>query len=151
MKKVLVPLLAAAGLAVALPAAAQVSTGLSISIGSSQGYGYGHPGYGYGHPGYGYGQPGYGYGQQYGMPIQARLQRLDERIRRGFERGRLTRREAAALDAELRSVAHLHARYSYGGLSRGEYADLSRRLDILQERLRWERRDDDRRWGDSRW
>ena len=147
MKKVLLPLLAAAGLAAAAaPAAAQ--SGLSISIGTSQGYGYGQPGYGYGHPGYGYGHPGYG--QQYGMPIEARLQRIDQRIRQGFERGRLTRREAAALDAQLRGVAHLHARYSYNGLSRGEYADLSRRLDILQERLRWERRDDDRR-GYSRW
>ena len=149
MKKVLLPLLAAAGLAAAAaPAAAQ--SGLSISIGTSQGYGYGQPGYGYGHPGYGYGQPGYGYGQQYGMPIEARLQRIDQRIRQGFQRGRLTRREAATLDAQLRGVANLHARYSYNGLSRGEYADLSRRLDILQERLRWERRDDDRR-GYSGW
>ena len=147
MKKVLLPLLAAAGLAAAAaPAAAQ--SGLSISIGTSQGYGYGQPGYGYGHPSYGYGQPGYG--QQYGMPIEARLQRIDQRIRQGFQRGRLTRREAATLDAQLRGVANLHARYSYNGLSRGEYADLSRRLDILQERLRWERRDDDRR-GYSGW
>ena len=141
MKKVLLPLLAAAGLAAAAaPAAAQ--GGLSITIGAGHGYrpGYGYPGYG--HP---------GYGQHYGMPIEVRLERIDERIRRGFERGRLTRREAAILNAQLRQVARLHARYSYNGLSRGEYADLSRRLDVLQQRLRWERRDGDGRWDDRRW
>ena len=97
--------------------------------------------------GYGHG-PGYGHGGR-GQPIEARLDRIDQRIDRGLYRGDLTRREAVFLRRDLDRVAHLHHRYARDGLSRWEWDDLNRRLSALAERVRFERRDPEgRRHGD---
>jgi tetrahydromethanopterin S-methyltransferase subunit G len=86
------------------------------------------------------------YGQGRGQPIEARLDRIEQRIDRGLYRGDLTRREAALLRRDLNNVANLHHRYAYDGLNRWEWEDLSRRVDHLQNRVRFERRDPDQRW-----
>lgn len=123
MKKVLLSAAALIAAATALPAVAQ-----------PYGNAYGHP-------------QNRGYQDNRGWtPIGVRLERLDNRIDRGIERGLLTRREAQALRQQFRQLVQLERYYGRdGGLSYGERADLERRLDILSQRVRWERRDDDRR------
>ena len=101
---------------------------------------------------YGYDRGGsYGYDRGYDrgawMPIERRLQRLDHRIDQGLRSGQLTRREADRLRDEFHDVVRLEARYSRNGLSMRERADLDRRFDLLSRQIRWERRDDDRRYG----
>lgn len=95
-------------------------------------------------PGYGGGYGGYGAGGYYN-----RLERLEDRIERGSARGDITRREAFRLRSDLREVRILLNRYERGGLSGWERSDLERRLDYLQTRIRYERRDGEDR-GDWR-
>lgn len=120
MKKVLLSLAAVSALAASLPAAAQ-----------GYGYGYGQQ------PAYG--RPGYD--DRAWTPVQVRLERLHERIQRGVESGRLTRREAQGLRAEFRDLVQREHAYSRNGLSWQERADLDARFDRLAARIRWERRD----------
>lgn len=98
-------------------------------------------------PGYGGGRGGYGGGYN---QFEQRLDRLEERIERGVERGDLTRREAFRVRQDVRDLRVLENRYSRGGLSGWEARDLDQRLDGLQQRIRYERRDGDDR-GDGRW
>ena len=125
MKKVLLSLAAVAAVSAALPAAAQP---------------YGHA----------YGQRGYdqrGYDQRSWTPIEVRLERLHDRIQRGVQNGRLTRREAQGLRMEFRDLVQRERVYGRDGLSWQERADLEARFDRLSARIRWERRDDDRRYS----
>src|SRR5688500_6223461 len=92
-------------------------------------------------------QPGYGYGGGRWMPIEQRLERLDNRIDQGVRSGQLTRREAYELRAQFNGIVRLEARYSRNGLSNWERADLDRRFDTLSASIRVARRDDDRRYG----
>jgi hypothetical protein len=79
--------------------------------------------------------------------INQRQARLDRRIDQGVRRGDLTWREAAGLRAEFRDIARLEYRYRANGLSGWERADLDRRFDRLEQRIRYERHDrEDRRW-----
>jgi len=96
-------------------------------------------------PGYGGGYGGGGGGRW--MPIEARMERIDFRIDQGLRSGQLTRNEAYRLRAEFRDIERLEARYSRNGLSGWERADLNRRFDQLSAQIRWERRDNDRRYG----
>lgn len=89
----------------------------------------------------------YGYGRGAWMPIEARFERLDNRIEQGVRSGQLTRNEAYRLRAEFREIARLENRYSRNGLSGWERADLDRRFDRLSAEIRFERRDGDRRYG----
>jgi hypothetical protein len=82
-----------------------------------------------------------------GDGIHQQFQRLEMRIERGVERGVLTRQEARGLRHEFRQLVHLDAQYRRDGLSRWEYADLDRRVQGLQARIRWERRDGEQRYG----
>jgi hypothetical protein len=122
MKKVLLSLAAVAAVAAALPAAAQPY---------GQAYGY---------------QGQRGYDQRGWTPIEVRLERLHTRIERGVQNGRLTRREAQGLRMEFRDLVQRERVYSRDGLSWQERADLDARFDRLSARIRWERRDDDRRY-----
>ena len=88
-------------------------------------------------------QPYYG-----GDGIHQRFSQLERRIERGIERGALDRREAQGLRMEFRSLVRLDAQYRRDGLSRWEHQDLTRRIENLSARVRYERRDDDRRYGD---
>jgi hypothetical protein len=121
MKKVLLSLAAVAAVTAALPAAAQ-----------PYGAAYGH-------------QRG-GYDPRW-TPIEFRLERLHDRIARGEYNGRLTRREAQSLRFEIRDLVQRERVYARDGLSWQERADLDVRFDRLRARIRWERRDDDRRYG----
>lgn len=75
------------------------------------------------------------------QPINQRQAQLERRIDRGIQRGELTRREAARLQAEFHRIARLEARYRVNGLSGWERADLDRRFDRLAAQIRYERRD----------
>ena len=59
----------------------------------------------------------------------------------------LARREARGLRYEFNQLARLEAHYRRNGLSRWERQDLDRRFDILEARIRYERRDRDDRRG----
>ena len=96
-----------------------------------------------------YGPQRHGYGGW--TPIEQRIDRLDNRIDRGVERGAITRREAFVLRTQLRDLVRLSRHYARDGLNRWEREDLDRRFDGLSARIRFERRDDDRRGRDGRW
>lgn len=85
------------------------------------------------------------------VSIDRRQAQLDRRIDQGLRSGQLTRGEAMRLRDEFRDIARLENRYRRGGLSTWEVADLDRRFDRLAMQVRWERRDDDRRYGWNRW
>ena len=107
-------------------------------------------------------QPGYGgryddrggYGMDRGVgggDYRMRLDRLEDRVERGAERGDLTRREAFRLRSDIRDQRITFDRYARDGLSGWERRDMDRRLDMLSSRLRFERHDrDDRRDWDNR-
>ncbi|MFZ5718789.1 MAG: hypothetical protein ACOY5Y_04900 [Pseudomonadota bacterium] len=84
------------------------------------------------------------------VSIERRQAQLDRRIDQGLRSGQLTRPEARRLREEFRDIARLEHRYRRGGLSNRELADLDRRFDRLAMQIRWERRDDDRRYGWNR-
>lgn len=73
--------------------------------------------------------------------------RLDQRIDVGLRNGSLTRSEADRMRAEFRQIVLLEAQYSRNGLSSSERADLSRRLDVLDQRVRMATDDNDERWS----
>ena len=82
--------------------------------------------------------------------IDQREADLVQRINNAFRRGALTRNEANRLMAELRKVEALEHRYRAGGINRWERDQLMARLDRVQNQIRQERRDDDRRYGQRR-
>lgn len=110
-------------------------TALSAGAASAQGYG----------GGYGRGD-GYARGGPW-MSINERQARLDARIDQGIRSGQLTRNEAYRLRSEVDGLMRLEHRYRRGGLNGWERADLDRRFDALSAQIRFERRDDDRRYG----
>lgn len=77
-----------------------------------------------------------------------RLDWIEARIDHGFDRGLLTRGEARSLSRDLRRIADLRRAYERDGVSRSEALDLDTRLDRLSDRVRFERRDRDRRFDD---
>ena len=87
------------------------------------------------------------YGREYrGQDLQPRLNRINAQISRGLDRGVITQREARMLHGEVNGIwAQARQFYRTGGYDYREQAILDRRIDRLQERVRDERRDDDRR------
>lgn len=85
--------------------------------------------------------------QQGWWGINQRQAQLDRRIDQGVRSGQLNRREAARLRDEFRGIANLEYRYrrSAPGLTMAERRDLDRRFDALARKIRWERRDWERR------
>lgn len=83
-----------------------------------------------------------------GQNINQRQVQLDARIDAGLRDRTLTPNEAAQLRREFQDIARMEANYRANGrmLSPAERADLDRRLDALDRRVRADRRDDDRRW-----
>lgn len=126
-KKALIPALALVAASIAVPAAAQS---------------YDRDGRGRGHDRY---EQRGDYGWQ---SINQRQHQLDRRIDRGVQNGSLTRREAARLRSDFYGLVRLEANYRRNGLTRWERADLDARFDRLSARIRYERRDDDRRGRD---
>ena len=81
-----------------------------------------------------------------GEDLQPRLNRINMQISRGLDRGNLTPREAQQLRGEMNSIwAQARGFYRTGGYDYRERTILDRRIDRLQDRLQYERRDDDRR------
>lgn len=87
--------------------------------------------------------------------INVRQQALRQRLERGIERGRLTRREAESLRYELRDINRMERQFRAShGLNPREVAILDARLDRLERRMRAEMRDDQRYgygYGDRRY
>lgn len=73
--------------------------------------------------------------------INARQDRIEQRINQGIRSGALTRNEAVRLRSDFRSIANLEARYRRGGLSASERRDLDRRFDALSARVKVQKRD----------
>ncbi|WP_028057073.1 hypothetical protein [Sphingomonas phyllosphaerae] len=74
--------------------------------------------------------------------INARQDRLEQRIERGIRSGQLSRREAMQLRTQYREIARLEDRYRRSdGLSGRERQDLNRRFDALSARVRVDRQD----------
>jgi hypothetical protein len=100
---------------------------------------------GYGDPRYDprFGEQGWGYGssRDQWVSISRRGEWLERRIVQGERNGGLTRSEASSLRRDLAGLVSLERRYSYGGLSNSERADLDRRFDALSLRIRLDRRD----------
>src|SRR3569623_2029635 len=97
--------------------------------------------------GSGYGQ---GYGEFRGGGIQRELMEIRQQIRLGFDRGMLTRGEAARLSRDANRIEDRLYRRAWDGLSFREREDLQRRVQQLRQRLRFERFDRDVR-RDRRW
>jgi hypothetical protein len=100
---------------------------------------------GYGDPRYDprFSEQGWGYGssRDQWVSISRRGEWLERRIVQGERNGALTRNESTSLRRELSSLISLERRYSSGGLSNSERADLDRRFDALTIRIQTERRD----------
>jgi hypothetical protein len=92
-----------------------------------------------------------GFGQQMGawQNINARQNRIENKINQGIRSGALTRREAVQLRAQFRALANLEARYraSRPGLTMAERVDLDRRFDVLERSIRVQKHDRDDRRG----
>lgn len=74
--------------------------------------------------------------------INARQDRLYNRIEQGVRSGALTRREAAGLRTQFVRLNSLEAQYRRSnGLSQWERRDLDRRFDALSRSIRWEKHD----------
>ncbi|MES2290405.1 MAG: hypothetical protein V4530_11770 [Pseudomonadota bacterium] len=74
--------------------------------------------------------------------INARQERLYNRIEQGVRSGALTRREAQNLRTQFARLNSLEAQYRRSnGLSQWERRDLDRRFDTLSRSIRWEKHD----------
>jgi hypothetical protein len=83
--------------------------------------------------------------------INARQNRIENRINQGIRSGALTRGEAVRLRAQFRQIERLEASYrrSRPGLTVAERRDLDRRFDMLERSIRIEKNDRNhrgRRW-----
>src|SRR3954462_6219537 len=80
---------------------------------------------------------GHGYGEFRGGGIQRELAEIRQQISIGFQRGALTRTEAAKLPRDTDRIEERLRRKSWDGLSFREREDLQRRVQSLRERLRF--------------
>ncbi len=123
MRKFIVPIIALASIAAAAPATAQ----------------------------YWGGNQGQGVHQRQGNGIQQRIRAVSFQIDRLSQRGALTNAETRSLRRELGWVAGRAQRYRWDddrrGYDRGEQRDLWNRLARLEQRVRYEARDGDRRYS----
>lgn len=79
--------------------------------------------------------------------IRPRMDRLSYAIRNGEQRGTLSRREGQMLRSEHAAIWSLARQFNRsGGYDRRELMILERRIDRLQQNLRAERQDYDRRY-----
>jgi opacity protein-like surface antigen len=172
MKKFLIAAAGLSAIAAAAPAAAQYypqqpvpyGYGQQVPYGHNQQYGYnqqyGHSQH-YGHnPQYGYNQhyghnQQYGYGQQYGYANQQQLihayvtraDQLRRQVERFDSRNRVSNREAARLRAAAIDLQNRTRAYARGGIDPNEQRDLDIRFAQLQQRIAYEARDNNNRYG----
>jgi hypothetical protein len=82
-----------------------------------------------------------------GEDLKPRLDRINSQISRGLQRGAITEGEARRLRGEMGAIWRLSQRFWQSqGYDPRERAELNRRINWLQDQVRSERRDDDRRW-----
>lgn len=82
-----------------------------------------------------------------GMSIDERQARINARIEQGLQTGVLTRREARQLGRQLALTEQKERAFEADGRLNGrERAELQRDLDNVAQRLRFERRDAERRY-----
>lgn len=74
-----------------------------------------------------------------------RLQTLGQRIETAKQRGQLTQMEYSRLRSEFQYLVQLEQNYRRNGLTAQERTELNRRFELLATKIRWERRDWDRR------
>ena len=79
--------------------------------------------------------------------LRSDINQLERRIDNAAARRAISQREANGLRRDALQLQRLYARYSRNGLDRREIAQLERGVGQLQQRLRVERRDHDRRRG----
>jgi hypothetical protein len=72
---------------------------------------------------------------------QAYIDRVEWRVRRAQESGRISPRRAAYLLAQVRETRRIAWRYNRDGLNQWERADINRRLNSVQVALRGQDRD----------
>ena len=78
--------------------------------------------------------------------VDERQARIANRIQNGLDNGGLSRREARRVERMLNATEQKERAFeSDGRLSRRELDELHRDLDVVAQRLRFERHDDDRR------
>jgi hypothetical protein len=123
MNKILFAATAFGALAMAAPAAAQ--------------YGYQNENYqNNGYQNNGYQNNGYYGTNSYAQTnVDSRLARLDARIQAGIQAGTIDQREAWTLRRQLNEIARLDDRYSRGGYTASERADLQARLRNFRDQL----------------
>lgn len=91
---------------------------------------------------------GYGFHQQGWQNINARQQRIKNRISAGINTGALTRREADQVMTRFRKLANIEARYRQtGGLQPWERRDLDNRFTALENSIRRQKNDRQDRRG----
>jgi hypothetical protein len=90
--------------------------------------------------------PGYAAPQAW-QNINARQNRIENRINQGVRSGALTRREATSLRTQFRALERLEAQYrrSRPGLTVAERRDLDRRFTALERSIRIQKNDRDGR------
>ena len=82
-----------------------------------------------------------------GEDLKPRLDRINAQISRGLQRGMITEGEARRLRGEMGQIWRLSQRFWQSqGYDPRERAELNRRINWLQDQVRFERRDNDRRW-----
>ena len=125
---------------------ALVSTALTAAPALAQDYG--RPGYDHRYDQRGDHRGDWNRGGPDRMAVQNLLRQLDQvefRIQRSLERRMISRREAFSLRREANDI---RVRLNYrgrDGLSGREFAQLQSRVNRLEQRLSFERRDNDRR------
>jgi hypothetical protein len=77
--------------------------------------------------------------------LQRDLDRVEQRIQFSLERRIISFREARSLRSEANDIRIGINRHGRNGISEREFVNLRARVDRLQARLRFERRDNDRR------
>jgi hypothetical protein len=96
-------------------------------------------------------QPGYGYGynNNYGQvrSLQARVDNLQREIYRLDRRNVLSNREARRLQNEAQSIEYRLRRAGYNGLNYNEQRDIAYRLARLEQNIRYQANDGNRRVG----
>ena len=100
-------------------------------------------------------QHGYAYGYQgnHGQVrrLEVRIQQIRQQIRQLDRRNILSNREANRLDAEARSLQYRVRQLGYNGLNQRERYDLERRIARLEQNIRYQANDGNRRYGQNQY
>ena len=78
--------------------------------------------------------------------VNPQLQGLERRIRSLANRGELSRREMESLRSALARLWELDRRFRAAGYTSREQQEMRERVEWLRNEVRYERRDDDRRY-----